>query len=300
MTDPFRPPPPQIPIPPPDAAGGSPRRSPIWPWLAGGAAFVLVAIIVLAVVLVGTSGTPDSETAANPSASGAATTPSTTSSAQSGSSPQPESSTPPSSAPLSRTASPQLVTAWTQLQTLPVKGRAPKTGYSREQFGQSWTDDVNVDDGHNGCDTRNDILRRDLDDVVLKPGTNGCVVASGTLHDPYTGTSVPFIRGTTTSSEVQIDHVVALADAWQKGAQQLTPERRADFANDPRNLQATIGRVNQQKSAGDAATWLPPDTAYRCTYAARQIEVKAAYDLWVTAAERDALERILRGCGVGD
>ena len=183
------------------------------------------------------------------------------------------------------------------LQTLPVKGRAPKTGYSREQFGQSWTDDVNVDGGHNGCDTRNDVLRRDLTDFAVKPGTHGCVVLTGTLHDPYTGTTVPFTRGKTTSSQVQIDHMVALADAWQKGAQQLTPQRRADLANDPRNLQATVGTVNQSKGAGDAATWLPPNKAYRCTYVARQIEVKAEYDLWVTAAEKNAMAGILQNCG---
>lgn len=182
------------------------------------------------------------------------------------------------------------------LDSLPVKGRAPKTGYSRAQFGQSWTDDVDVEGGHNGCDTRNDILRRDLTDVTLKPGTRGCVVLSGTLADPYTGTLARFTRGADTSSQVQIDHVVALADAWQKGAQNLTPEERADLANDPRNLQATIGSVNQSKGAGDAATWLPPNKAYRCTYAERQIEVKAAYGLWVTAAEHDALGRLLQAC----
>nr|EMP14199.2 hypothetical protein ISGA_131 [Gordonia sp. NB41Y] len=186
--------------------------------------------------------------------------------------------------------------AQTTLDSLPVKGRAPKTGYSRAQFGQSWTDDVDVAGGHNGCDTRNDILRRDLTDITVKPGTRECVVLSGTLDDPYTGTTVRFTRGTDTSSQVQIDHVVALADAWQKGAQNLTPEKRADLANDPRNLQATIGSVNQSKGAGDAATWLPPNKAYRCTYAERQIEVKAAYGLWVTAAERDALARLLDDC----
>ncbi|MBE7193917.1 HNH endonuclease family protein [Gordonia polyisoprenivorans] len=194
------------------------------------------------------------------------------------------------------TLSPEAALAWSQLQALPVKGRAPKTGYSRAQFGQAWSDDVNVDDGHNGCDTRNDILRRDLIDIVLKPGTRGCVVLSGTLHDPYTDKTLGFTRGAATSSSVQIDHVVALSDAWQKGAQQLTPQQRVDFANDPRNLQATDGPTNQKKRDGDAATWLPPNRAYRCTYASRQIAVKTAYHLWVTSAERDALARILGTC----
>ncbi len=208
---------------------------------------------------------------------------------------------PPSSATSSSSAgitalSPEAAPAWSQLQALPVKGRAPKTGYSRAQFGQAWSDDVNVDDGHNGCDTRNDILRRDLIDIVLKPGTRGCVVLSGTLHDPYTDKTIGFTRGADTSSSVQIDHIVALSDAWQKGAQQLTPQQRVDFANDPRNLQATDGPTNQKKRDGDAATWLPPNRAYRCTYASRQIAVKTAYHLWVTSAERDALARILGTC----
>ena len=183
------------------------------------------------------------------------------------------------------------------LDTLPVKGRAPKTGYDRDRFGQSWTDDVNVEGGRNGCDTRNDILRRDLTNIVLKPGSNGCAVQSGTLADPYTGTTISFVRGQQTSSAVQIDHVVALSDAWQKGAQQLSPAQRADFANDPRNLQATDGPTNQAKGDGDAATWLPPNRSYRCTYVARQVEVKAAYQLWVTQAEKDAITRVLGSCG---
>ena len=190
--------------------------------------------------------------------------------------------------------------ARTSLDTLQVKGRAPKTGYSRSQFGQAWSDDVTVADGHNGCDTRNDILRRDLTDVVLKPNTHGCVVMSGTLDDPYTGTSIPFTRGASTSSKVQIDHVVALSDAWQKGAQQLSAEQRRNLANDPRNLQATDGPTNQAKGAGDAATWLPPNKAYRCTYVERQIQVKAVYHLWVTAAEKQAMIRILSNCDAPD
>lgn len=182
------------------------------------------------------------------------------------------------------------------LETLQVKGRAPKTGYERSLFGETWTDDVFVADGHNGCDTRNDILRRDLIDVVFKPGTGGCAVLSGILNDPYTGTTVEFQRGYDTSSQVQIDHLVALSDAWQKGAQQWDELARRNFANDPRNLQATLGWVNQQKGDGDAATWLPPNTAYRCTFVARIVEVKAAYGLWVTQAERDAIGRVLSEC----
>ncbi|WP_082874329.1 DUF1524 domain-containing protein [Arthrobacter sp. OY3WO11] len=176
------------------------------------------------------------------------------------------------------------------LATLPIKGRAPKTGYDRALFGQAWAD---VD--RNGCDTRNDILQRDLTGITF---TNGvpCKVQSGTLADPYTGTSISFLRGSGTSSKVQIDHVVALSDAWQKGAQQLTTEQRTAFANDPLNLQATDGPTNQKKGDGDAATWLPPNKGFRCDYVARQVSVKATYGLWVTLAEHNAMAAILASC----
>ncbi|WKD60592.1 Excalibur calcium-binding domain protein [Corynebacterium ciconiae DSM 44920] len=181
------------------------------------------------------------------------------------------------------------------LDQLEVKGRAPTTGYSRDEFGQRWSDDVSVEFGHNGCDTRNDILRRDLVDLFLKPNTHDCVVLRGRLLDPYTGQWMDFERGER-SSEIQIDHVVALSNAWQTGAQQLSEEARRDFANDPRNLLAVSGWQNQQKGAGDAATWLPKDSSFRCTYVRSQIEVKRAYGLWVTPPEKDAMQRILRQC----
>jgi uncharacterized protein DUF1524 len=181
--------------------------------------------------------------------------------------------------------------AATALSTLPVKGRAPKTGYDRDQFGQSWRD---ID--RNGCDQRNDVLARDLTDVAFRPDTHSCVVQTGRLADPYSGETVPFQRGEDTSADVQIDHVVALSDAWQKGAQQLDPDVRERFANDPLNLMATDGSVNQAKSDSDAATWLPPARDFRCAYVARQVAVKAKYQLWVTAAERDAIARVLSDC----
>ncbi|OFM28544.1 HNH endonuclease family protein [Corynebacterium sp. HMSC072A02] len=193
---------------------------------------------------------------------------------------------------------PDIAEALTALDSLEVKGRAPKTGYEREEFGQAWSDDVTVEFGHNGCDTRNDILRRDLapDSLVLKEGTHDCVALAGTLHDPYSGQDIEFQRGAQTSRAVQIDHVVALADAWQKGAQQWSPEKRRNFANDPRNLLAVDGPLNQQKGAGDAATWLPPNKGFRCEYARRIVEVKATYEIWVTKAEKDALSRLLQAC----
>ncbi|RYV51875.1 HNH endonuclease family protein [Pengzhenrongella frigida] len=183
--------------------------------------------------------------------------------------------------------------AWVALDSLEVKGRAPRTGYDRDLFGQAWQD---VD--RNGCDTRNDVLARDLTAVTFKPGTGDCAVLSGTLADPYSGQPIAFERGAETSADVQIDHVVALADAWQKGAQSWSPQVRAAFANDPANLLAVDGPLNQEKGAGDAATWLPPHKPFRCRYVIRQIRVKAAYGLWVTAAERDALARELGRCEV--
>lgn len=181
-------------------------------------------------------------------------------------------------------------TALAVLETLPIKGRAPNTGYDREQFGQAWLD---VD--HNGCDTRNDMLNRDLTEIV-HANSVPCKVQSGILDDPYTASTIAFLRGQATSTKVQIDHVVALSDAWQKGAQQLTFDQRVAFANDPLNLQSTDGPTNQQKGAGDAATWLPPNKGYRCEYVARQVSVKATYALWVTQAEHDAMARILSDC----
>lgn len=188
-----------------------------------------------------------------------------------------------------RSAPARAGTALAALAHLAVKGRAPMTGYRRAQFGPAWPD---VDG--NGCDTRNDVLARDLVDVTYRSG--GCKVATGVLHDPYTGETIRFRRGATTSVLVQIDHVVALADAWEKGAQRWTPERRIAFANDPLELLAVGAAVNDAKSAGDAATWLPPRRSYRCAYVARQVAVKRKYGLWVTAAERAAMARVLATC----
>lgn len=184
---------------------------------------------------------------------------------------------------------PQEGTALEQLETLEIKGRAPKTGYSRDQFGNGWLDP----DG-NGCDGRNDILQRDLDNVTV--ADNGCTVFSGVLDDPFTGDTIEFLRGPETSSDVQIDHVVALSDAWQKGAQELSEEQRQRFANDPLNLLAVDGPANQSKSDADAATWLPPNKAFRCEFVSVQTAVKAKYDLWITQAEYDAIRNVLQEC----
>ena len=172
-----------------------------------------------------------------------------------------------------------------------TKGRAAKTGYTRAQFGQTWAD---VD--RNGCDTRNDILKRDLTAEVFKEKIRECVVLSGTLIDPFSGETINFVRGNTSSMEVQIDHVVALSNAWQTGAFNLSIKERTAFANDPMNLLAVKGRLNSQKGDGDAATWLPPLKSYRCDYVSRQIAVKIKYKLWFTAPEKEAMVRILKSC----
>lgn len=173
-----------------------------------------------------------------------------------------------------------------ELASLDVKGRAPKTGYSRAQFGDGWAI-------RSGCDVRNIILARDLKRVAID---DACLVQSGTLHDPYTGNVIQFTRGEQTSDDVQIDHVVALSDAWQKGAQQLSFETRVQFANDPLNLLAVDGSANQQKSDSDAASWLPSNKSFRCQYIHRQVKVKQKYALWVTGSERTAMARVLSAC----
>jgi hypothetical protein len=175
------------------------------------------------------------------------------------------------------------------LATLAVKGRGPKTGYARDQFGAAWAD---VD--RNGCDTRDDVLNRDLVAKEWRPGTHGCVVVAGVVHDPYTGRRLVFAKAD--AAAVQIDHVVALSDAWQKGAAQWDGSRRLEFANDPLNLLAVDGPTNAQKGDGDAATWLPPQRSYRCRFVARQVAVKAKWRLSVTQAEHDAITRVLARC----
>jgi len=188
-------------------------------------------------------------------------------------------------------AAAQEVRAVTLLKELEVKGRAPKTGYDRALFGPPWFD---VD--RNGCDTRNDILARDLVVFNYLEGRKGCIIAEGVLTDPYSGERIDFRRGPVTSLELQIDHVVSLSNAWQTGAFAWSEATRLSFANDPLNLLAVKGSLNTEKGDGDAATWLPPRKSYRCQFVARQIAVKSAYGLWVTRAERNSMRRILERC----
>lgn len=185
--------------------------------------------------------------------------------------------------------------AQSQLASLKVEnskqpGSAKK--YDRAAFGPAW-----ADTDHNGCDTRNDVLARDLTGATVKPGTKNCVVLTGTLDDPYTAARISFERGPR-SADVQIDHVVALSNAWNSGASSWDLAQRTKFANDPANLLAVDGPANQSKSASNAAQWLPENTGYHCVYAARQIAVKSIYQLTVTKAEARALGSALSSCTV--
>jgi hypothetical protein len=173
------------------------------------------------------------------------------------------------------------------LNSLEVKGRAAKTGYARSQF-PHWSDP-----DRNGCDARNDSLKRDLTQISFKTGTRDCKVLTGQLLDPFSGKVITF---SSSKSNIDIDHVVALSNAWQTGAAYFDKTKRAAIANDPLNLIAVDAKLNRQKGDGDAATWLPPLKSYRCDYVARQIAVKAKYGLWVTQPEKGAIIKLLEMC----
>ena len=179
------------------------------------------------------------------------------------------------------------IDALAALNNLEVKGRAPKTGYARSQF-PHWSDP-----DRNGCDARNDTLKRDLTNITYKVGTRDCKVIAGQLLDPFSGKVITF---STTKVVIDIDHVVALSNAWQTGAAYFDKNKRSQIANDPLNLLAVDSKLNRQKGDGDAATWLPPSKEFRCEYVARQVAVKAKYGLWVTQPEKVAIDKILSTC----
>lgn len=174
------------------------------------------------------------------------------------------------------------------LEDLAVKEKDTEHKYYRKQFYDSWA----ITDS--GCNTREAILARDLTDITYKDKT--CKVAAGTLIDPYTGKTIKFERGDSTSAAVQIDHVVALSNAWSTGAYLLTPEERLAVSQDPLNLLAVDGPANQEKSDQAADTWLPSNTDFQCQYVARQISVKYKYHLWVTPPEKLAMQKVLATC----
>lgn len=182
--------------------------------------------------------------------------------------------------------------------------------YNRlEQFGPAWTDDNSAELGHNKCDTRNDILQRDLKNVVYQDGSkkgsfnantmgsNKCKVQSGDLDDPYTGKLIRFHYGRATSSAVQIDHIVALGNVWVSSGYTMDPQQRVAIANDPDNLLAVDGPENNLKRDKDASQWLVPNNPkFRCEYAEKQINVKYKYALTITEPERNALQEQLNRC----
>lgn len=174
------------------------------------------------------------------------------------------------------------------LEKLEIKGRAPKTGYTRAEFYSGWPD-------IEGCSLRQRIIKRELGDNATLDDNN-CNVISGEFDEPYTGSHMIFYEKSDFTTGLQIDHIVALSDAWQKGAQYMDKETRYNIATDPLNLLAVESKANQSKSDGDAATWLPPNKAFRCQYVARQVSVKYKYSLWVTEAEHDAIAKILETC----
>jgi Protein of unknown function (DUF1524) len=178
-----------------------------------------------------------------------------------------------------------------------VPARTRGYDYRRAAFGESWTDDNTAPGGHNGCDTRNDILDRDLIEktyVSIKRCPNA--VATGTLHDPYTNDVIAFMRGNQTGAAVQIEHIVPLAYAWDLGARNWPDDMRVRFANDPANLLAIGGQVNQDKGDKEPAAWMPPNTAFHCQYAMQFIAVLRGYGLPVDAPSAVVLREAGETC----
>lgn len=182
-----------------------------------------------------------------------------------------------------------------KVKVIPSRPNVP--GYDRScrkghgcSFGPAWKD---VD--RNGCDTRDDVLKAQLTAVKLRDGSR-CIVAAGTLHDPYTGRTVEFVKSQ--AFRVQIDHVYPLGRAWDMGAASWTAERRLEFANDQAiNLLAVDGSANESKGDQGPGEWLPLNKAFRCAYVLRYLQVAKKYDLPVTAADADAAREIAPTCG---
>ena len=172
--------------------------------------------------------------------------------------------------------------------------------YRRAAFGEAWDDDNDAPGGHNGCDTRNDILNRDLVDktyVSIKRCPDA--VATGILRDPYTNATIAFTRGNQVGAAVQIDHIVPLALAWDMGARDWSDAMRIRFANDPANLLAVAGQANQDKGDQEPATWMPPNHAFWCQYAMQFIAVARGYGLAVDQASAQELREAAATCPAG-
>ena len=181
-----------------------------------------------------------------------------------------------------------------------VPARVRGNDYRRAAFGDAWDDDTTAPGGHNGCDTRDDILDRDLTDKTYA-ATKRCAraVAGGALRDPYTNETVSFTRGNQVGASVQIDHIVPLAFAWDMGARDWTEELRKRFANDPANLLAVAGQANQDKGDLPPGEWMPPNTAFRCAYAVQFIDVLRGYRLPVDSASARQLRQATDDCPAG-
>jgi len=181
-----------------------------------------------------------------------------------------------------------------------VPERIRGNDYRRAAFGESWSDDTTAPGGHNGCDTRNDILDRDLiDKTYVAISRCPTAVATGVLLDPYTNATVAFTRGNQTGAAAQIDHLVPLAPAWDLGARDWTADMRERFANDPANLLAVAGGANQDKGDKQPSLWMPPNAAFHCQYAVQFVEVLRGYALPVDAASAPVLRDAARTCPVG-
>ncbi|QKW07034.1 HNH endonuclease [Streptomyces sp. NA04227] len=173
------------------------------------------------------------------------------------------------------------------IEKLATKGRGPRTGYERDEFGYAWLDTADgVPLARNGCDTRNDLLRRDGERIRLRSGSD-CVVVAMTLHDPYTGKTLTWRKQR--AAAVQIDHVVPLSYGWQLGASRWSADKRRQFANDPLNLLPVDGPTNSAKGDSGPASWLPPAKGIRCAYVLRFAQVAEKYALSVTSADKRAM-----------
>jgi len=199
----------------------------------------------------------------------------------------------PESSALAVPVTPEAGQALTQLDQLTIADPFATTKYVRDYFGQRWAD---VD--RNGCDTRNDILARDLTDLTYKPGTHDCVVMSGILYDRYTEETIAFVRISEGYQPVQIDHVIPLSVAWSSGSEAWSADKREQFANDPLNLQTTT--ANQEKNDSTPSAWIPATVTAACEYSARYVQVLTTYDLTVAAVDAAALRSTLSGCSAGD
>lgn len=195
------------------------------------------------------------------------------------------------------------VEALATLNSLPTLDVRPDVlGYQRGckvgqacSFGPAWSDDTAAPDGHNGCGTRDDVLREQLTAVQFRAGSD-CVVIAGVLADPYTGRLISFTKAD--AGAVQVDHLIPLALAWDLGAATWPQDRRNTFANDTqRQLIATSAAANRAKSDDGPSSWLPPDISYRCTYSTKFITALAAYHLPVVQSDKEALAQVLSHCG---